>query len=411
MVNVVPEPAHGSRPPVIDVRLLGRFIVTAGGRSVGSWPRPSARRLCQLVLVSPGRRISREAACEALFPSLSLEAAAHSLYKAQSMARTALKQLGPEAAGLLRADRSQIWADPAVSLIVDLDVHERALRAALQVLPGQARDAALVEVLSTGGAPLEDEPEADWAARVGERVEYLRQEARLELARDRSRGIGRAHPEEVLQAWQACLEADQTDEEAAAALMQLYVAQGRRPLAVAVYERCSAALANLGIKTSPALEEVRANADGRMPGLREQTSPVRPGVAAVRQGEERRLVSVVFVDLAPPGLGGQADPEDLRELISAGLAQTMTEVEAFGGTVASISGFGMLVLFGAPLAHEDDPERALPRLVAHRGCGGPTGGSWQRLYRRTPRASGPPNGGPFRTHWGRVRDGGSGADG
>ena len=99
--------------------------------------------------------------------------------------------------------------------------------------------AALVEALSTGGVPLEDEPEAEWAARVRERVEYLRQEARLELARDRSRGVGRAHPEEVLQAWQACLEADPTDEEAASALMRLYVAQGRRPLAVAVYERCA----------------------------------------------------------------------------------------------------------------------------------------------------------------------------
>ena len=49
-------------------------------------------------------------------------------------------------------------------------------------------------------------------------------------------------------------------------------------------------------------------------------------------------MSVVFVELVPAGLGGQADPEDLRELISAGLAQTMSEVEAFGGTVASISG-------------------------------------------------------------------------
>ena len=242
---------------------------------------------------------------------------------------------------------------------VDLDAHEQALHAALRASPGQGRDAALVEVLSTGGIPLEDEPEADWAAPVRERVEYLRQEARLELARDRSRGVGRAHPEEVLQAWQACLEADPTDEEAAAALMQLYVAQGRRPLAVAVYERCRAALANLGMKTSPALEEVRANADGRVPGPSGRSSPVGPGVAAVRQGEERRLVSVVFVELVPAGLGGQVDPEDLRELISAGLAQAMSEVEAFGGTVASISGFGMSVLFGAPQSHEDDPERAL----------------------------------------------------
>jgi class 3 adenylate cyclase/tetratricopeptide (TPR) repeat protein len=275
------------------------------------------------------------------------------------MARLALKELGPQAAGLLQADPSQVWANPSVALAVDLDAHERDLHAALRASPGPGRDAGLVEALSTGGVPLEDEPEAEWAAPVRERVQYLRQEARLELARDRSRGLGRSRPEEVRQAWQACLEADATDEEAAAALMQLYVAQGRRPAAVAVYERCHAALADLGMKTSPALEEVRANADGRVLALTRQSSPAGPSLAGVRRAEERRLVSVVFVELVPGSLGGQVDPEDLRELISAGLAQTMSEVEALGGTVASISGLGMSVLFGAPQSHEDDPERAL----------------------------------------------------
>ena len=356
---VVPPAAHGTSPPVIDVRLLGRFVVTGGGRSIRTWPRPSARRLCQLVLVSPGRRVSRDSACESLFPSLPPDAAARSLYRVLSMARLALKELGPQATGLLCADASQIWADSAIALAVDLDAHEDALHAALEASPGQGRDAALVQVLSTGGVPLEDELEADWAARARERVEYLRQEARLELAHDRSRGVGRAHPEEVLEAWQACLGADPTDEEAAAALMQLYVAHGRRPAAVAVYERCRAALADLGLRTSPALEEVRANAEDRVPALTTKNAPVGPRLVGVRQGEERRLVSVVFVDLNPAGLGRQVDPEDLRELTSAGLAQTMSDVEAFGGTVASISGFGMSVLFGAPQSHEDDPERAL----------------------------------------------------
>ena len=383
---VVSRAERRSSAPVIEVRLLGRFAVIGGGRSIRTWPRPSARRLCQLVMVSPGRRISRESACEALFPALSPEAAAHSLYRVLSLARTALKELGPQAAGLLLADRSQIWADPAVTLDVDLDAHEQALHAALQASPGQERDISLVRVLSTGGAPLEDEPDAEWAARVRERVQYLRQEARLELARDRLRGVGRARPEEVLQAWQACREADPTDEEATAALMQLYVAQGRRPAAVAVYERCRAALADLGLRTSPALEEVRANADGRVPGLTSRTSPVGPGVAGVRKGEERRLVSVVFVELVPAGLGGHVDPEDLRELISSGLARTISEVEAFGGTVASISGFGMSVLFGAPPSHEDDPERALRaalRIVA--AVGQPGSGERALLSRRAGR--------------------------
>ena len=90
-----------------------------------------------------------------------------------------------------------------------------------------------------------------------------------------------------------------------------------------------------------------------------RTSPLSAGLGAVRSGEERRLVSAVFVELSPVGLGAQADPEDLRELIGVGLAEAISEAEQFGGTVASVSGFGMSVLFGAPQSHEDDPERAL----------------------------------------------------
>ena len=116
--------------------------------------------------------------------------------------------------------------------------------------------------------------------------------------------------------------------------------------------------ADLGLKTSPALEEVRASAEGagRSPG-RAFAAPA--GLVALRRAGERRLVSVVFVELSPAGLGAQADPEDLRELVGAGLAQAISEAEAFGGTVVSVSGFGMSVLFGAPQSHEDDPERAL----------------------------------------------------
>ena len=384
------SPAYDDNGPVIDVCLLGRFIVSGGGKSICTWARPSARRLCQLVLVSSGRRVSRQYAYEALFPSLSPEAAARQLYKAQSMARRALKELGPQAARLLCADPSQIWADPNVALAVDLDVYEEAVRAALRAPPGSQRDAALVQALSAGRVPLEDEPEAEWATRVRERVEYLRQEARLELARDRSRGIGLAHPEEILYAWQACLEADASDEEAAAALMQLYVAQGRRSQAVAVYERCSSALANLGLKTSPALEEMRGNANGRVPWLVGPQSPIKPGVAAIRHGEERRLISVVFVELAAAGLSGQADPEDLRELVSTGLAQTMTEVEAFGGTVASISGFGMSVLFGAPQSHEDDPERALRASLRIAAAVGRPAANGETVISGPVRRAGPP---------------------
>ncbi len=349
---------------VLNVRLLGRFQVTAGDLSTDHWPRPSARRLCQLLFVSPGRRVSRQTACEALFPSLGLEAAARALYKAQSMARQALGRLGPEARNLLRADPAQMWVAIDVVVAVDLDAHEQALRAALTATPSLERDHSLVQALGVGGTPLEEEPDAEWAARVRERIESLRQDARLELARDRLRGAGRTHPEEVLHAWKDCFDADPSDEEAASALMRLYMAQGRRSLVIEVYERCRSALSGLGLTTSPALEELRTAADGStQPPLRTSGADRR----AAPQEEERRLVTVLFVELVHAGMGVHADPEDLRDVIGAGLAQAISEVEALGGAVASISGPIMSALFGVPQAHEDDPERALRsalRLVA-----------------------------------------------
>ena len=120
----------------VRVRLLGPFSVVSGGRAAGPWPRPSARRLCQLVLVSPGRRVSRDLACEELFPRLEPRAAARSLSKALSMARAALAALGePDAPPLLEADLTHIWANPAVE--VDAPRHEQALRAGLAMAPAR----------------------------------------------------------------------------------------------------------------------------------------------------------------------------------------------------------------------------------------------------------------------------------
>ena len=242
----------------VQVRLLGPFSVVSGGRAAGPWPRPSARRLCQLVLVSPGRRVSRDLACEELFPGLDPRAAARSVSKALSMARATLAELGQPAAALLAADLNHIWASPAAE--VDAEEHEQALRAALAMDPGHERDGRLAAALAARGELLADEPYADWALRPRERLETLRQEARLALARDRAKGAGDSRPEAVLAAWAACFEHDPAAEEAAGALIAAYFAHGHRDLAVRAFERCRAALAELGLGLSPWLEEVYATA-------------------------------------------------------------------------------------------------------------------------------------------------------
>ena len=318
-------------------------------------------------MVSAGCRVGREVAYDLLFGNLSPAAAANALSKALSMAREALLPLGEEVPRLLRADRAHVWLSQEVPVEIDLVAHEGALRAALGMEPG-SRDAALCSALSEHRTLLEDEPYADWAVHPREALELLRQRARLELARDRTRGLGRARPAEVVEAWENCLSHDPASEEAASALVRVYTAAGQRGLASGAYERCRAALEELGLRPSPALEEVRR----AIAPVRPATSGLGPGPATSSSisppplRHEQRFVSALFAQLtAFAGAGQRPDPEELRETVEGALAAVISEVEALGGMVTSVSGTGLVALFGAPAVHEDDPERAV--RAAYRG--------------------------------------------
>src|SRR6202040_1483503 len=75
---------------------------------------------------------------------------------------------------------------------------------------------------------------------------------------------------------------------------------------------------------------------------------------------ERRQVTIMFADLVgSTALSGGMHPEDLREVISAYQKCVAQIVGRFDGFVAKYMGDGVLVYFGYPEAHEDDPERAV----------------------------------------------------
>src|SRR3954468_948698 len=82
---------------------------------------------------------------------------------------------------------------------------------------------------------------------------------------------------------------------------------------------------------------------------------------APRSGaEERKIVSVLFVDLVGfTASSERADPEDVRARLRPYHARVKEEIERFGGTVEKFIGDAVMAVFGAPVAHEDDPERAV----------------------------------------------------
>jgi class 3 adenylate cyclase/tetratricopeptide (TPR) repeat protein len=79
-----------------------------------------------------------------------------------------------------------------------------------------------------------------------------------------------------------------------------------------------------------------------------------------RPREERKIVSILFVDLVGfTTRSDRADPEDVRDLLQLYHSLVRTEAERFGGTVEKFIGDAIMAVFGAPLAHTDDPERAV----------------------------------------------------
>jgi class 3 adenylate cyclase/tetratricopeptide (TPR) repeat protein len=83
-------------------------------------------------------------------------------------------------------------------------------------------------------------------------------------------------------------------------------------------------------------------------------------VGSVSTGEERKVVTVLFCDLVGfTERSDRADPEDVKAMLRVYHTLLKRTIEHFGGTVDKFIGDAVLGVFGAPVGHEDDPERAV----------------------------------------------------
>ena len=75
---------------------------------------------------------------------------------------------------------------------------------------------------------------------------------------------------------------------------------------------------------------------------------------------ERKLVTVMFADLSDfTSLSEKMDPEHVRGIMNTCFDRLVPLIERYEGTVDKFIGDEIMALFGAPVAHENDPERAL----------------------------------------------------
>ena len=332
---------------------------------------------------------------------------------ARSSLRTTLatlkRELGPAAADAITATRERIGIEPGPEVSVDLPVFEDL------VSSGNLREAATLcrgELL----ADLDD----DWVyeARARHRLEQVHVLGRLadeaESSGDLAAALERNREQVAL---------EPLSEEAQGNLIRRLAKAGERASALAAYKAYGARLRReLAIAPSSGLremaEDVRSGssppaANGAGSGSPERTLPEvhdercadcgrenapdrrfcgscghalfqlcptcggenasridfcgacgselvpRARVAAALEGE-RRWVTVLFGDLAGfTHLSETTDPEDVRLMIDGCTSQMGEIVDRYGGWIDKVMGDALMAVFGAPVAHEDDAERAV----------------------------------------------------
>jgi len=75
---------------------------------------------------------------------------------------------------------------------------------------------------------------------------------------------------------------------------------------------------------------------------------------------ERRVVTILFCDVkGSTNLAEQVDPETWTEVMAGAFEYLVGAVKRYDGTIGRLMGDGILAFFGAPVAHEDDPLRAV----------------------------------------------------
>jgi adenylate cyclase len=128
-------------------------------------------------------------------------------------------------------------------------------------------------------------------------------------------------------------------------------------------------LAAIGIKNSRYAEQVRREATVRSNFERYFAPNVAADIAqqdgAIRQGGERRATTVLFSDIR--GFTAMAEsmgPDAIAQLLSEYFTEMVEVIFEHGGTLDKFIGDAIMALWGAPIAHADDPDRALRAAVA-----------------------------------------------
>lgn len=342
----------------MHVAVLGTLEVTARALPVHiAGPQP--RRLLALLAAQPGREVSVDQIVEGLWDAPPA-AAATTVQSHVARLRRMLPDPQVVATGRTGYRLEVAHGDVDAGAFAACAVTGRA---ALQT-GDLERAAALLETgLALWRGPAYAEfPDCEPLVREAGRLELLRLDAlQWRITADLARPGGHAPVAEL----EDLVRDHPTRETLWALLMRALYRAGRQAEALQAYQRARRTLvAELGIEPGPELRDTERQVleqDSAL-GRPERAVPAGAGTDRWMATPERRTVSVMAVEL--PGTPDGLDPEDVEAWLEPQRAVVRALAEALGGRVRAEIGGSCVVLFGAPVAYEDDATRAVRTAVA-----------------------------------------------
>lgn len=337
------------------IRLCGRFEAVIEGRSVTP-PGRQGRVLFAHLALNRGRGVSRDELFELLWPDRAPADPAEALSALLSRLRRAL------APGVLHG-RRELRLDLPRDAEIDVEVATAAVERAEGGLSRGDVAGALESARAAQGAlggdfmPGDDLP---WVDAQRREIEEVRLRS-LEVEASAGVAAGIAELPAAERAARALVAAAPFRESGRRLLIETLAARGDHAEALRAYDDLRVFLREeLGTAPGPALQELHARLLAGDVRAAERAPPEAPPPT-----EERKLVTVLCAELAPPG--DPADPEELRAALAEVEQRARAVVERFGGAVQDLA--PLQALFGAAETHEDDAERAIRAAVTASGCG------------------------------------------
>jgi DNA-binding SARP family transcriptional activator len=312
------------------------------------------RALLALLLMHPNQVLSRDLLIDGLWGETADERAGHSLEAQVSRLRKSLRPAGSQIL-LTRGTGYQLNVEADE---LDVLLFERLLEQAESALGGG--DAAGAAATIRGalalwrGRPFEDVAYESFAQIEIERLEELRLGA-LEDRIDAELALG-GHAQLVPEL-EAMVRKHPLRERFRAQLILALYRSGRQAEALAAYQDVRRALVDeLGIEPGPALRELEQAILRQDVALR-SVERERLVLMWGDRDERHKTVTVLFSEIEAAGRDDE-DPHFLERVLHGAAHELRVAVEYHGGTVERLAGGELMVVFGVPIAHEDDVLRA-----------------------------------------------------